>query len=61
MMFVFNRYDCLNNEYVCVFSKGTHHVYLMNCPNGKEVFTGHYEACRDYVENKCIEAAESMF
>lgn len=55
-VFVFNRYDRHNNEYVCTFHNGTHHVFIMDRPEGREVFSGSYDACSDYVENEFLES-----
>ena len=61
-MFVFNRYDYFNNEYVCVFANGTHHVHLMRGrDDSKEVFTGNYESCKRFVDEKCLDALEERF
>lgn len=50
------------DQYRIVWKKGTHHVitYDTSCDEEKEVFTGWYEKCLDYVENQYISQLEAM-
>lgn len=60
-MFEFNAWDCYNNEYVCFYRNGTHHVILVEGDENIEVFAGSYEACRTFVDNTLLAAQQSMY
>lgn len=49
-----------DNELVIVFRNGTHHV-IEKYEDWDVVFTGHYEQCISYCDERWIEYQKSLF
>ena len=56
---MYKNYWLGSNELVIVFRDGTHHV-IEEFENWETVFTGNYEQCTEYCENRVVTYQESI-
>lgn len=56
---MYKNYWLGSNELVIVFRNGTHHVIEV-FENWETVFTGNYEQCIEYCDNRVISYQESI-